>query len=237
MDPQRLVLVSVRSFDLAGIDLSKPGDVVMLGMHAPARMIADHQQRVLLSPLRVKRLLMALPLRDPVGHRRPLLVSGEMLSETGGVELQFAGRSGQGMALRILIEFKQPSGDLLPLRINRDHEVALFVQFLPRYKVGGVRLLVAQFDQLGNAPAFRVLLQQPQPLGDQAHDLVVTLRLAQRLHTLVLGKEQVHLPTEQITVDVVFFQLGVDRQDDVGKKTIILQPRVLGEHELDGRVA
>ena len=51
------------------------------------------------------------------------------------------------------------------------------------------------------------------------------------------GIEEVHLPAEDVAADVVFFQLGVDRQDDVGEKRVVLDPGMLAEDELDGLVA
>ena len=89
--------------------------------------------------------------------------------------------------------------------------------------------LVAELDELLDGLAARVLLQQPQPLGDLADDLVVAERLAQRLDAPLLGEEEVHLPAEEVAADVVLFQLGVDRQDDVGEEAVVLQPGMLGE--------
>ena len=89
------------------------------------------------------------------------------------------------------------------------------------------------FDQLGDGLAAGVFLQQSQALGDLADDLVVAVRLAERLDALVLREQQVVLAAEDIGGDVVLFELGVHRQDDIRQQTVILQPGVLGEHELD----
>ena len=64
-------------------------------------------------------------------------------------------------------------------------------------------------------------------------DLVVAVALADRLDALVLGIEQVVLAAEDVAGDVVLFQLGVHGEDDVGHQAVVLQPRMLGEHELD----
>ena len=69
-----------------------------------------------LRPLGAERLLVALALGDPVGHRGPLLVVGEVLGQAGGVELQLAGGRGERVASRVLVELDQAGGDLLPVR-------------------------------------------------------------------------------------------------------------------------
>ena len=41
--PEGLIVVAVRAFDLAGVDLPQPLHVVMLGMDAPARVVGDDE--------------------------------------------------------------------------------------------------------------------------------------------------------------------------------------------------
>ncbi len=110
------------------------------------------------------------------------------------------------------------------------------LQIFPADEVGAAGGLVAVLDEFRDALAARVLLQQAQTLGQHDDDLVVGERLTQGLDALVLGVEQVVLAAEDVARDVVLFQLGVHREDDVREQGVVLEPRMLGPHELDVRM-
>ncbi|MBA7716888.1 hypothetical protein ES703_125972 [subsurface metagenome] len=233
VQPHRLILIAIGTLYLAGLDLTQPSHVVMLRVHAPARMVGAHKQRILLGSFGADSLLVADAFCDPLRHRWPLEIRREVLEKAGGLELELTGRCRKWILLRVLVEIVEAGGYVLPIIGCGHYVVSLLVKLLPANEVVTTGSFPAVFDQLGDGLATGVLLQQPQALSDLAYDLVVTVRLAERLYTLVLREQQVVLAAEDVDGDVVLFELGVHRQDDIGHQTVILQPRVLGEHELD----
>ena len=233
VQPHRVVLIPIGALDLAGLDLPQPGDVFVLGVHTPARMVGTHEQRILLGALGADGLLMADAFGDPLGHRGPLEVVREVLFETGGLELELAGRCRERVLLRILIEVVEAGGDVLPSVGRGNHIVSLLVELLPADEVGAPGGLPAVLDELGDGLAAGVFLQQSQALGDLADDLVVAERLGEGFDALVLREQKVVLAAEDVAGNVVLLKLGVDREDDIGHQAVVLQPWMLGEHEFD----
>ena len=131
VQPDRMVLVAVGTGDLAGLDLAEPGDVLVLRVDAPPRVVGAHQQRILLGALGAQGLLVADALGDPLGYRRPLEVVGEVLLEAGGLELQQTGGSGERVGLGIFVEPLETGRFVLPVLGRRDDQVALVVAGLP----------------------------------------------------------------------------------------------------------
>jgi hypothetical protein len=195
------------------------------------------EKRILLGTLRSECLLVGLAVRDPLGHRGAFLVVREMLGQPGGVELEQTRGSSEGIALGIFVELDEAGRDALPIRVGGNHEVALVVQLLPTDEVLDVRGLVPQPDEFVLGPAPGIFLQHPQAVGDHLDDLVIAVRFTQRFDAPLFEEEEVELAAEDVAADIVFFQLGVDRQDHIGEQGVVLQPGMLAEDELDVGVA
>ena len=131
----------------------------------------------------------------------------------------------------ILVELDEPRGDVSQPG-GGDRVVSLLPQFFPA-DASAARRPQNRSDEVLHRLAFRVLLQHAQPLGDLADHLVVAHRLTQGLDAPIFREEQIHLATEHVVADIILFKHGVDRQDDVGEQAVVLQPRMLSQHELD----
>ena len=77
-------------------------------------------------------------------------------------------------------------------------------------------------------------VEHAQLLGHRADCLVVALRLAHRLDGLAHVDDGLEaVAVTQVEHDVVDFERGVGRQDDVGVEAVVLQPGMLGHDALD----
>ncbi len=102
--PARLVQVAVPAPDLAGDRFLGPGDVVALGVDPPPAVVGHHQQRVDPRPRARDALVVGDALLDPLREGRPLFVGGEGGCHALGVELELAGRRGQRIGHRVVVE-------------------------------------------------------------------------------------------------------------------------------------
>ena len=130
VDPQRLVLVAVGPWTLQVRDLPHQVMSSWLACTRQRGWLETHQQRILLGPLAGEALVVAHALLDPVRHRRPLLVVGEVLGQVLGEELDLARGGLERVALGILVEVLQAGRVLVPVGIGGDHVVALLLELL-----------------------------------------------------------------------------------------------------------
>src|SRR4030042_4542811 len=173
-----------------------------------------------------------------MGDWRSLFVVGEVLCQTLGIKFYLTRWCRQRMFLGILIEVYHASPIFLPIRISRDHIIIFFTEVLPgcqtcRWYAGLVKAIFYPFRD-GFAPG--VFFQQPELLGHGANCLIVAPGLTDRLYTFSFTINSSKMSAFTIGSDVILFELGVDRQDNIGEETIVLHPGVLGNHALNRRV-
>ena len=131
MHPDRLIQISIRSSNFTGHDLMEPVDVIHLSMNAPARMVGNHQQGIILSPFAGESLIVEIAFFYPVRHRRPLQIIREGLSQPLGIKLQLAAGGRHWSFHRIVVKLDHTGRNLLPVRVGRYDIVFLFLEFFP----------------------------------------------------------------------------------------------------------
>ncbi len=174
----------------------------MVGVAAPARVVGEHQQGIRVRPFAGEALVVADALLDPVRHRRALGVVGEVLGQVLGEELHLARRRLERVALGVFVEVLEAGGVRVPVRVGGDHVVALLLELLVAHQVLHAGALEPGIDQILDAPPVGVGLEQAQPLGHLADDLVVAERLAAGLDGLLLVHHQVELAAHGVGGDV-----------------------------------
>ena len=77
--PDGVVQVSIRAFDLTGLDFPEPRYIIMVGMYSPPGVIGNDEQGIFLGSWQQQAFLVGLTIGYPLGIRRSLLVIGEVL--------------------------------------------------------------------------------------------------------------------------------------------------------------
>ena len=199
-------------------------------------MIGHDQERIGLRSCAGDPLVMSDPLLHPYGDRGTLGVVGKVLLQTLGVELELAGRSGDGIGHRVFVEVVPAGRMLLPVLLVWNDEVVLLLELFPADHLVEAHPVEDGFDQLGLAEAVGDLVEHADLLGHFAHRFVVALGFADRLDRLPHEEhalEAVSIP--QARHDVVHLESGIGRQDDIGVETVVLQPRMLSHDAFDLR--
>src|SRR3990172_12411707 len=140
-----MVLVAVWAFHFAGLDLTEPCDVIVLGVHAPPWVVRANEQRILLGTLGPDGLLVADALGDPFRYRRSFEIFLKVLLKPRGQKLELAGRSGKRGFFGTLVEVVEARGHIFPSVGGRNHQVALLIQIFPADEVGATGGLPAIF--------------------------------------------------------------------------------------------
>ena len=118
---------------------------------------------------------------------------GKFLARRSEIEFQLAGRSGQGILLRILVELAQQADQVfLPVLGDREDKILLFLEFFPAEELVDSSILSkTSFCRSADGLAFGDLFILAQLLGNFARRLEVALGFADRLDGLVLEDDAV----------------------------------------------
>ena len=203
-------------------------------MRAPAAVVTHEQEGVLLGPLAPDPLVMERAALHPLGQRSPFVVVRVVVGQPLRIELEFAARGRQRMLLGILAELVQAGRHLLPLGIGRDDVVLLVLEVVPGNDLIELHVVETELDLVLQSHPACELLVEAELLGHFAHGLEVAQRFAERLYRLVLHQGAMdRSPSGRHPPDIAFFQLGIDRQDDVTQDGVVLEPQMLHDDRLD----